>query len=208
MWISLQVALWATLLAAGPGLGLGWLLARRRFRGRAVLDGLVQMPVILPAVAIGYGLLWTLGDQGLGLAPQILFTRKAAILASALMATPLIARLAQVAIEAVDPRLESMARSLGMGSMEVLWRVTLPLSKRGLAAALVLGFGRALGEFGATVIVAGLVPGETRTLALGIFEEIQLGHQSEAMGLVGLAAAVGFGAAVLASRLGQVDERV
>lgn len=201
LWISLQVATWALAWASLPGIGLGWLLARRRFVGRELVEGLVQLPLVVPAVAVGYGLLWLLGGQGLGLAPEVLFTRTAASLASGVMALPLIARMAQLAFEAVDPRLERMARSVGLGRGQVLWRVTLPLAARGLVGALVLGFARALGEFGATIVVAGLVPGETRTLALGIFEEIQLGHQDGALRLALLSAACGLTAAVVASRL-------
>ena len=199
---SLQVATWATLIVAVPGLWVGWLLARKDFAGRSLVDGLVQLPMVLPAVAVGYGLLWILGANGLALAPSVLFTWKAAVLASSVMALPLVARMAQLAFEGVDPRLELMGRSLGMDRREVFLRVTLPLARRGLAGALVLGFARALGEFGATVVVAGLVPGETRTLALGIFEEIQLGDEAAAFRLVGLAAVLSFGAVALAGRLG------
>lgn len=200
---SLEVATWATLIVALPGLAVGWLLARRDFFGRGMVDGLVQLPMVLPAVAVGYGLLWLLGDGGLGLAPAVLFTWKAAVLASSVMALPLVARMAQLAFEGVDPRLEAMGRSLGMGRAEVLLRVTLPLARRGLGGALVLGFARALGEFGATVVVAGLVPGETRTLALGIFEELQLGDHRAAFHLVALAALLSFVAVALAGRLGR-----
>lgn len=199
--ISLVVASWALLWAGPLGLGLGWFLARKRFVGRAFVEGLVQLPLVVPAVAVGYGLLWLLGRGGLGLAPELLFTRTAASLAAGLMALPLVARLAQVAFEGVDPRLERMAQSCGLSRRAVLFGVTLPLAGRGLVAALVLGFARALGEFGATVVVAGLVPGETRTLALGIFEEIQLGDERGAMSLALIAAACGLAAAVLASRL-------
>jgi len=200
---SLQVATWATLFVTLPGVWLGWLLARKDFRGHGFVDGLVQLPMVLPAVAVGYGLLWMLGDGGLGLGPSILFTWKAAVLASSVMALPLVARMAQLAFEGVDPRLEAMGRSLGMTRARVFWRVTLPLARRGLAGALVLGFARALGEFGATVVVAGLVPGETRTLALGIFEELQLGDSAAAFRLVGLAALLSFVAVALAGRLGR-----
>lgn len=201
LWVSLQVATWALAWVSLPGIALGWLLARKRFPGRALVDGLVQLPLVVPAVAVGYGLLWLLGAQGLALAPEVLFTRTAASLAAGVMALPLIARLAQVAFEGVDPRLERMAASTGLGRGAVFRSVTLPLAGRGLVAALVLGFGRALGEFGATVVVAGLVPGETRTLALGIFEELQLGRGDAALELAGLAAVCGLVATVVAARL-------
>ncbi|MDF1799146.1 MAG: ABC transporter permease subunit [Planctomycetota bacterium] len=198
---SLSVALAATALVAVPGLALGWLLARRRFPGHALVDGLVQLPLVIPAVAVGYCLLWLLGETGLALAPAALFTRKAAVLAAAVMALPLVARMARLAFEGVDPRLERMARSLGLSPAATLLRVTLPLARRGLAGALVLGFARALGEFGATVVVAGLVPGETETLALAIFEDIQLGDERAALRLVLVAALLSFAAVALAGRL-------
>jgi molybdate transport system permease protein len=203
LWTSLIVAAWAMAWASLPGFALGWLLARKRFVGRSVVEGLVQLPLVVPAVAVGYGLLWVLGRQGWALAPDVLFTRAAASLASGVMALPLIARMAQLAFEGVDARLEAMARTSGLSRAQVMWSVTLPLARRGLMGAFVLGFARALGEFGATVVVAGLVPGETRTLALGIFEELQLGHQDAALSLAGIAAVVGLVAAITASRLSQ-----
>ena len=199
--ISIKVALCATLLVGVPGIALGWLLARREFFGRALLDGLVQLPLVLPAVAVGYGLLWLLGNVGLGLAPSILFTWKGAVLAASIMSLPLVVRMAKLAFEGVDPRLEHMARSLGFSPVRVLFAVTLPLARRGLAASLVLGFGRALGEFGATIIVAGMVPGETGTLALAIFEEIQLGHPESAFSLVAVASLVSFLAVAISGHL-------
>jgi molybdate transport system permease protein len=199
--ISIKVAFCATLLVGLPGIALGWLLARKRFLGHSLVDGLVQLPLVLPAVAVGYGLLWLLGNAGLSLAPSILFTWKGAVLAAAVMALPLVTRMARLAFEGVDPRLELMARSLGYSPGRVLISVTLPLAGRGLLGSLVLGFGRALGEFGATIIVAGMVPDETNTLALAIFEEIQLGHPESVFRLVGLASLVSFLAVALSSHL-------
>ena len=201
LWLSVRVAICATLLVGLPGIGLGWLLSRREFRGRALLDGIVQLPLVLPAVAVGYFLLWALGNAGLGIAPGILFTWQGATLAAGVMALPLVVRMARLAFDGVEPRLESMGLSLGMSKVQVFFRITLPLAKRGLGAALVLGFGRALGEFGATIIVAGMVPGETNTLALAIFEDIQLGHSSSALTLVGVASVVSFVAVALSSYL-------
>lgn len=198
---SLKVALLATSAVAMPGIGLGWLLARKQFKGHTLLDALVQLPLVLPAVAVGYGLLWLLGGAGLEVAPSLLFTWKAAVIASGVMALPLVVRMARLAFEAVDPRLEHMARSLGFSNWAVFYLVTLPLARRGLAAALVLGFGRALGEFGATIVVAGMVPGETRTLALAIFEDIQLGHKGEALRLVAIASLLSFLAVAFSARL-------
>jgi len=200
--VTLQVALCATLLVAPFALATGWLLARREFPLKAAFETLVALPLILPPTAIGYLLLALLARTGpLPFDPGILFTWKAAVLASAVVAFPLSARTARAAFEAVDPRLESMGRSLGLSRARVLASVTLPLARPGLFAALALAFGRALGEFGATVIVAGNMPGRTQTLALAIFEDIQLGREDRALFLVGLTTAIAFGVLLLVERL-------
>jgi len=195
---TLRVACGATLLAAPLGVALGRLLAARSFRGKSLLETFVALPLVLPPTAIGYLLLalfsrsgW-LGERALGFDPDLLFTWKAAVLASAVVAVPLVARTARTAFEEVDPRLELMARTLGMSRLQALCRVTLPLARRGLLAAVMLGFARALGEFGATVIVAGNIPGRTQTLALAIFSEIQLGHTEGALRLVAITVGLAF----------------
>jgi len=153
---------------------------------------------VLPPTAVGYLLLSLLARQGplgvkaLGIDLDLLFTWKGAVLASALMALPLVARTARIAFEGVSPRLEAMGRTLGMSPLRVLWEITLPLARRGLLASGVLGFSRALGEFGATVIVAGNIPGKTQTLALAIFNDIQIGQDVEARRLVGITAVMAF----------------
>lgn len=196
--LSLQVALCATLAILPPGVALGWLLARRDVPGKAVIETLTALPLVLPPTAVGYLLLrllardGPLGERTLGFDLDLLFTWKGAVLASAAMSLPLVVRTARVAFEEVDPRLEAMARTLGLGSARTFRRVTLPLARRGLAAAAVLGFSRALGEFGATVIVAGNIPGQTQTLALAIFSDMQLGHDAEAMTLVGVTVVLAF----------------
>jgi molybdate transport system permease protein len=205
--VTLLVALTATLLVAPAAIGAGWLLARRRFPLRSVVETLVALPLVLPPTAVGYLLLRLLGRGGLlsegvlGFDPDLLFTWKAAVLASAVVSFPLAARSARAAFEGVDPRYELMARSLGMPPGRVFLRVTLPLARRGLAAALLLGFARALGEFGATVIVAGNIPGRTQTLALAIFEDIQLGHEQRALLWVACSAALAFGVIFASERL-------
>jgi molybdate transport system permease protein len=182
LWTTLRVALAATLLVAPVGIAAGHALARREFRGKSLVETFVALPLVLPPTAIGYMLLalfarsGLLGERNLGFDPGLLFTWKAAVLASTVVALPLVARTARTAFEEVDPRLELMARTLGFSRARTLLRVTLPLARRGLLAAVALGFGRALGEFGATVIVAGNIPGRTQTLALAIFSEIQLGN--------------------------------
>jgi molybdate transport system permease protein len=196
--LSLRIAAVATLAILPPGIALGWLLARRRVPGKALIETLTALPLVLPPTAVGYLLLrllardGPLGERTLGFDLDLLFTWKGAALASAVMALPLVVRSARVAFEEVDPRLEGMARTLGLGPGRTLVEVTLPLARRGLAAAAVLGFGRALGEFGATVIVAGNIPGETQTLPLAIFADLQLGRDADAMTLVGITVALAF----------------
>jgi molybdate transport system permease protein len=196
--ITLKVALAATLLVAPIGTAIGYLLARREFRGKSVVETIVALPLVLPPTAIGYLLLTLfarrgpLGEESLGFDPDILFTWKAAVLASAVVAIPLVARTARTAFEEVNPRLELMGRTLGMSHARTLIAVTLPLARRGLLAAAALGFGRALGEFGATVIVAGNIPGRTQTLALAIFSEIELGNTTRALYLVAITVVVAF----------------
>jgi molybdate transport system permease protein len=196
--ISLKVAFWATVAILPPGILLGLLLARRTFPGRTLLEALVYMPLVLPPTAVGYLLLrllargGALGPSALGFDLDLLFTWKGAALASAIMALPLVARTSRIAFEQIDPRLEAMARTLGLGPVRAFFEVTVPLARRGLMAAGVLGFSRALGEFGATVIVAGNIPGRTQTLALAIFNDIQIGREDEAAVLVGVTAALAF----------------
>jgi molybdate transport system permease protein len=211
--VTLRVAFGATLLVAPFALSTGWLLARRQFAGKSVLETLVALPLVLPPTAIGYLLLalfarsgW-LGVERLGFDPGVLFTARGAVLASAVMAFPLAARTARLAFEGVDPRLEHMTRSLGRSRTDVFLAVTLPLAARGLLAALLLAFGRALGEFGATVIVAGNIPGRTQTLALAIFTEIQLGDERAALALVGLCVLLAFVLVASVERLQRRAER-
>jgi len=198
--ISLKVAAAATLLVLPPGIALGWLFARRSFPGKSVLETIAYLPLVLPPTALGYLLLSLLAVRGplgaasLGFDLDLLFTWKGAVLASSLMSLPLVVRTARVAFEGVNPRLEAMGRTLGMGPLRVFRKVTLPLARRGLVASGILGFSRALGEFGATVIVAGNIPGKTQTLALAIFNDIQIGEDRQARALVGLTALLAFGA--------------
>lgn len=198
LWTTLRVAGAAGLLAAPLGILLGFALARRAFPGKSIAETLVALPLVLPPTAIGYLLLvlfarggW-LGERALGFDPGILFTWRAAVIASALVALPLVVRTARSAFEAVDPRLERMARTTGMSRLRTWCTVTLPLARRGLLAAVALGFGRAIGEFGATVIVAGNIPGRTQTLALAIFSEIQVGDTAAALRLVAITVAIAF----------------
>lgn len=198
--LSLEVALVATAFTLAPGVALGWLLARRRISGKALIETLTALPLVLPPTAVGYLLLrllardgW-LGERTLGFDLDLLFTWKGAVVAAVVMSLPLVVRSARVAFEEVDPRLESMARTLGLGPWATFVEITLPLARRGLLAAAVLGFARSLGEFGATILVAGNIPGRTQTLALAIFSEMQLGRDDEAMTLVAITVVIAFAA--------------
>ncbi len=202
--ISLQVATAATLAVLVPALLLAYLLARREFPAKGLVSALAGLPLVMPPTAVGYLLLrlfatdGPLGRATLGFDLGVLLTWKGAVIASSVMAFPLVVRTARVAFEGVDPRLEMMARSLGHGRAETWLRFTLPLAWRGILAAAILGFTRALGEFGATVIVAGNIPGRTQTLASAIYSAQQVGAQSEAYFLLAVAVAAGL-AAILAS---------
>ncbi len=198
--ISLKVAACATALILPPGVLLGYLVARRDFPGKTLVETAASLPLVLPPTAVGYVLLrllsrdGLLGVRSLGLDLDLLFTWKGAVLASCLMSFPLVLRTARIAFEGVDPRLEGMGRTLGLGPARTFLEISLPLARRGLLAASVLGFSRALGEFGATVIVAGNIPGKTQTLALAIFNDLQVGHDREARLLVGVTVALAFAA--------------
>lgn len=198
--LSLRVALLALLVVLPPGIALGWLLARRDVPGKSLIETLTALPLVLPPTAVGYLLLrllardGPLGGRALGIDLDLLFTFKGAVLAAAVMSLPLVVRTARVAFEEVDPRLEAMARTLGLGPLRTFFGITLPLARRGLGAAAVLGFSRALGEFGATIVVAGNIPGKTRTLALAIFSDMQAGHDDAARTLVGITVVLAFAA--------------
>ncbi len=207
--LTLKVATVATLLVVVPATFLGYALARRRFRGRRLLSAVVGLPLVLPPTAVGFLLLRLLATDGylgretLGFDLGLLLTWKAAVLAAATMSIPLVVRTARVAFEGVDPRLEMMARTLGYRPLETFFRVTLPLAGRGLLAAVILGFTRALGEFGATVTIAGNIPGRTQTLASAIFSAQQVGDNVRADLLMLVAVAVGFLAILTSELLGR-----
>jgi molybdate transport system permease protein len=206
--VSLRVAVVATVLVGVPAIFLGYALARWEFRGKRTLSVLVGLPLVLPPTAVGFLLLRLLAVDGplgrdtLGFDPGLLLTWKAAVLAAGIMSLPLVARTARVTFEGVDPRLEAMARTLGHRRLATFFRFTLPLAARGLLAALILGFTRALGEFGATVTVAGNIPGRTRTLASAIFSAQQVGDTGRADVLMIVALVVGLAAIASAELLG------
>ena len=202
--------LWAgvsTLLVMIPGTLLGYALARLDFRGKQVLTTVVSLPLVLPPTAVGYLLLQVLAQQGplgqdtLGFDLDILLTGKAVVMACSVMSLPLVVRTARVSFEAVNPRYELMARTLGYGPVRRLFSITLPLARRGLLAAMILGFTRAMGEFGATVIVAGNIPGRTQTLSSAIFSAQQSGNEAQANFLLVVALVIGFAAVYVAEYL-------
>lgn len=207
-FFTLWVAALGTAVILPPGILLGWLLARRSWPGKTMVETLVALPLVIPPVATGLILLKLFGRRGplgqfletvLGL--EIVFTWKAVVLATAVMSFPLLVRAARVAFEEVDRRLEDTARTLGASPLDVFFSVTLPLARRGLLAGTVLAFARALGEFGATVMLAGMIPGETITLSLGIYQHVQLGEDSAALGLLGISVALAFSAVWGSERL-------
>ena len=189
--LTLQVAALGTAINLPIAVALSWLIVKRRVRGRFLIDLLVSLPLAVPPVAVGYFLLLMLGREspvgsvvyGL-LGVDIVFTWVAAALASAVVSFPLMARSIMVAMGGVDERLEKSARSLGAGMWRVIFTVTIPLAYRGILAGILLGFVRALSEFGATIVVAGNIPGKTQTLPLAIFTNVQLGEDDAALRLV------------------------
>lgn len=188
---TIRVALLATAIVVPPGLLVAWLLARRDFRGKAILETLVTLPLVMPPVATGLILLNLLGRRGLigsflhdSLGIDIVFTARAVVIAMAVMSFPLFVRTMRVAFEGVNHRLEDVARTFGASEARVFATVTLPLAFPGLLGGAILAFARALGEFGATVMVAGVIPGETATLAVSIYQLVQLGKDPAAFQLM------------------------
>jgi molybdate transport system permease protein len=175
--LSLQVTVVASLLIVVIGLPLALFLARSRFPGQTVLETVINLPLVLPPSVVGYYLLLVLG-RGSPLVEwfgwRTLFTWQAAVIASAVVGLPLMVQAAKAAIAGVDPALERVARTLGSSEIAVLWRVTLPLARRGILAGFTLGSARALGEFGATLMVAGSIPERTQTLPLAIYDAVQM----------------------------------
>jgi molybdate transport system permease protein len=197
--LTLRTAALSTLLILPPALGMAWLLARFRWRGKSVVETLVALPLVMPPVATGLILLQLLGRRGpiggwlhrtFGL--DVVFTWRAVVAAMMVMSFPLLVRAARVAFEEVNPRLEQMARTLGAGDARVFVTITLPLAMRGIISGMLLAFARAIGEFGATILVAGNIPGRTSTLSLAIYNLVQLGRDGEAFRLLGIAVAIAF----------------
>lgn len=208
--LSLVVAAIATVIVSVAGGLVGWLLARHRFPGRDLLDALVHLPLVLPPTVIGYYLIVVLGRGGWLGGPlweatgvAIPFTWVACVIAASVMAFPLMTRAARVAFEEIDRRHELVAATLGHRPLSVFFRVSVPLARRGLAAGVVLAFARALGEFGATLMLAGNIPGRTQTLPLAIYEAVMAGEDRAALLLSMILTAVSVVVILIAGRLGR-----
>ena len=206
-WFTIAVAAGGTVVILPGGIALAWLLARRDWPGKSFVETLVALPLVIPPVATGLILLKLFGRRGaLGsffentLGWQIVFNWRGVVLATAIMSFPLLVRTARVAFENVNPRLEYVARTLGAGPWRVFRTITLPLAARGVIAGALLAFARALGEFGATIMVAGFIPGETATLSLSIYHLVQLGRDTEAFALLGISLGIALGAVWLGER--------
>jgi molybdate transport system permease protein len=209
LMLSVQVALLATLANAVLGVPLAYLLARRVFPGKIFVDLLVTLPLVLPPTVTGYYLIVVLGRRGWLGAPlyeltgwTVAFTWYAAVIAATVMALPLLVRTARAAIESVDRDLEKAAYTLGRPEWRTALEVTLPLAGRGIVAGLVLAFARALGEFGATLMLAGNIPGRTQTVPLAIYTAVQTGEAADALLLVAALTALSCAVLIAAGRLG------
>ncbi|MES2741640.1 MAG: molybdate ABC transporter permease subunit [Pseudomonadota bacterium] len=206
--LSLKVAAWATALNLVFGVGVGFLLARARFPGRDLLDTVLTLPMVMPPTVLGYYLLVLLGRRGwLGawlhshLGINLIFTWQGAVIAAAIVAFPLVFKPARVAFEGVERQFEQAAQVLGLSPLAVFFRVTLPLAWRGILSGLLLGFVRALGEFGATLMVAGSIPGQTQTLSIAVYEAVQAGQDQAANLMVLIVSAVCIVILLAAARL-------
>jgi len=185
--LSLLVVTVATFLVGVVGTGLGYVLAKRQFRAKELCDAILTLPMVLPPTVTGYYLILLLGRRGwIGryiyslTGWSLAFTWQGAVVAAGVMALPIMVKSARAALESVDARYEMVSFSLGKGEFETFFRVTLPLAMRGLVAGIVLSFARALGEFGATLMLAGNIPGKTQTMPLAIFEAFIAGEDRQA----------------------------
>ena len=215
--LSLKVSVWAVACILSPGIAIAWLLARRDFPGKALLDGFVHLPLVLPPVALGYVLLVMFGRNGpLGallydwLGVNLIFSWRGAAVAAGIMAFPLLVRAVRLSMEVVDQRLETAARTLGARPWRVFLTITLPLASPGILTGVLLAFIRCLGEFGATITFAANVPGETRTLPLALYTALQVpGGEDAAMRLALVSISLAIGALIASQFLArEVAKRI
>jgi molybdate transport system permease protein len=210
LWLSLKVAAWATGISLILGIWLAWLLANKRFAGKDLLDALTTLPLALPPTVLGYYLLVVIGRSSwIGHAWEhvtggpLVFTWRAAVIASTLHAIPLLVKSSRAALENVDREFERAARSLGASEWRLFWRVSIPLARRPIAAAAALAFARSMGDFGATLMVAGDIPGQTQTAAIAIYEAVDQGKTQLALWLVIVISLLTMAIVFLANRLEQ-----
>lgn len=208
LWLTLKVALIATLIAGVVGIALGWWMSRRRFPGNNIVDAILMLPMVLPPTVIGYYLIVLIGRNGvLGqyldrwFGINLIFTWQGAVIAASVVSFPLVYKGARAAFEEVDGRFANAARTLGAGEFEVFVRIALPLAMRGIAAGLMLTFARAMGEFGATLMIAGNLPGKTQTLSIAVYEAVQAGNDQLALWLTLVISVVCISVLVVSSRL-------
>jgi molybdate transport system permease protein len=199
VFFTVRTSSLSTILILPFGIGIAWLLAKRDWPGKAVIETLVMLPLFVPPVATGLILLMLFGRHGpigsvlqRSLGIEIVFTWRAVVLASAIMSSPLLVRTAQSAFQEVNSRFESIARTLGASEWRVFRTITLPLARRGIIAGSVLAFARAMGEFGATALVAGMIPRQTMTISLAIYQNVQLGRDAAALPLLFVSIAIVF----------------
>ena len=199
VWFTGWVSGLSTLVILPFGLCAAWVLARYDWRGKSLVETFVSLPLVMPPVATGLILLKLFGRRGAvgGFLHQhfdfdVVFTWSGVLIALSVMSFPLFVRSTRVAFEEVNPRLEQIARTLGAGKFRVLCTITVPLALRGIVGGMILAFARALGEFGATIMVAGNIPGKTSTLSLAIFQSVQLGQDANAFRLLGVSVALAF----------------
>jgi molybdate transport system permease protein len=206
--LTLKVAGWATAINLLLGVGVGHWMAHRRFPGRDLVDAVLTLPMVMPPTVLGYYMLVVIGSQGpiggwllqqFGI--RLIFSWQAAVIAASVVSFPLVFKSARAAFETVDPQLEDAARLLGISEAALFFRVSLPLAWRGVLAGLLLAFARALGEFGATLMVAGSIPGKTQTLSIAVYEAVQAGQDDTANFLVAVTSVVCVAVLLAAGRL-------
>ncbi|MBV9768037.1 MAG: molybdate ABC transporter permease subunit [Bryobacterales bacterium] len=207
LWLSLRVAAISTVIALAVGLSLAWILANRTFRGKEFLDAAITLPLVLPPTVLGYYLLVVLGGASpIGrfyewlFGEPLVFTWKAAVVASLFHSTPLLVKSARAAFENLDRSYEKAARTLGATEMRLFWRVTLPLVRRSILAAGALAFARSLGDFGVTLMIAGNIPDRTQTVSIAIFDAVESGNGATARVLVLIVSALALAILTLANR--------
>jgi molybdate transport system permease protein len=199
VWFTAWVSALSTIVILPFGLAIAWVLARCTWPGKSVVETLISLPLVMPPVATGLILLKVFGRRGpIGsflhdtLHLDVVFTWRGVLIALGVMSFPLLVRSARVAFEEVSPRLEQIARTLGASDARVFFTITVPLAMRGILGGMILSFARALGEFGATIMIAGNIPGQTSTLSLSIFQSVQLGQDADAFRLLGISTALAF----------------